>query len=736
MPQNLTQTLGQMCVHIGILPGGGQESGLRARVKKGISAGLTSVVVMHTAPGAQWWMDNPHIQLWPHHEGLWDYGVLEKLVKLKPRLVVVPELSMPQLHPAEHAQLLENVAALLEAGIAVETSMCTVSIARISDTLNPPIQWPEHAALTGDYLRAHVGDYVVYDTSTAELLARYYRHELVLPTFLQPYQNAVFNQANLNRLREAMLTWVNSHVADMARHSNPGQRELPKVSASVSFATWLEHTMYALAGNMTLVALVHAMWFYGRLPFEAVGMLLMAGPIVTALYVNPFTALANALLVFLAFNHLFLPAPFAEQLADPAKALTLAVFVVSSLGVSWLATLHRAQEVSTREKSVQLQALLRLAHDLSYVDSLQATISAGVSNLRRTLALPAVMLQPDGTPFAQQGSYPLLEEADVAAARLAMERQAIVFPEEGGNSWLWCPLHLRRTTLGVLGVRMGADDTSPRLRTTNLLRAYTDLLASAMRRQELRVAGDAASQEAERESLRAALLSAVSHDLKTPLVSIIGSLSTLEQVGEGLPHEDRQELVASARQEAERLHSIIHNVLELTKLESGHIQPRQEEVDVAALFKSIVARCGRYYPKLEMKVEVAAERPVVLADPLLMEEVLFNLVDNAAKYAGVETPIELRVRAADDEGMALLQVADHGPGIVEHERERVFDKFFRSSQGDSRQAGSGLGLAISRAIVNASHGRIWMDGRHDGTSGTVANIMLPTVDAPLTGLDE
>lgn len=735
MPQQLTQTSGQMCVHVGILPGSGQENGLRLRVKKGIAAGLTGVVVLHTPPGSQWWMDNPHIQLWPHNEGLWDHAVLEQLIKLKPRLVVIPELSMPQLHPAEHAQFLENVSALLEAGIAVETTMSVLATARINDMLNPPIHWPQHATLSGDYLRAHVGDYVLHDLSTAELLARYYRHELVLPAFLQPYQNAIFHQANLNRLREAMLVWVNHHVADMARHTNPGQRELPSVSGRVPFAQWLEHTLYAFAANMTLVSIVHALWFYGRLPFEAVGMLLVAGPIVTALYVNPFTALANALMVFLAFNQLFLPVPFAEQLADPTKALTLLVFIVTSLGVSWVAALHRAQEITIREKSVQLQALLRLAHDLSYVDSLQTTISVGVGNLRRTLALPAVMVQPDGVPFAHQGMYPALEEADVQAAKQCMQQLMIVFPQEGGSSWLWCPLHLKRTTVGALGVRVGADETAPRLRTTNLLRAYADLLASAMRRQELRVAGDAANQEAERESLRAALLSAVSHDLKTPLVSIIGGLSTLEQVGEGLPHEDRQELVASARQEAERLHSIIHNVLELTKLESGHIQPRQEEVDVGAMFDSIVVRCQRYYPSLPMKVTLPDERLVVLADPLLMEEVLFNLVDNAAKYAGKESPLELTAQAQED-GQALLSVRDRGPGVHEHERERVFDKFFRSSQGDSRHAGSGLGLAISRAIVNASHGRIWIDGRADGQQGTVVNITLPLVDAPLDTMDE
>lgn len=734
MPQQLTQTVGQMCVHVGILPGCGQENGLRMRIKKGIAAGLTNVVVMHTPPGSQWWMDNPHIQLWPHNEGLWDHAVVEQIIKLRPRLVVLPELSMPELHPAEHAQLLENISALLDARIAVETTMCMLAIARINDMLNPPIHWPQHASLTGDYLRAHVGDYVLHDISTAEVLARYYRHELVLPPYLQPYQNAVLNQANLNRLRETMLTWVNTHVADMARHTNPG-RELPSVSTRVPFGQWLEQTLYAFAANMSLVALVHALWFYGRLPFEAVGMLLVAGPIVTALYVNPFTALANALMVFLAFNQLFVPMSLGEQLADPARAITLGVFILTSLGVSWVASLHRAQEITSREKSVQLQALLRLAHDLSYVDSLQNTIAAGVGNLRRTLALPAVMVQPDGMPFPHQGVYPALEDADVQAAKQAMQQMMIMFPQEGGSSWLWCPLHLKRTTMGAIGVRLGADETSPRMRTTNLMRAYADLLASAMRRQELRVAGDAANHEAQRESLRAALLSAVSHDLKTPLVSIIGGLSTLEQVGDGLPQEDRQELVSSARHEAERLHSIIHNVLELTKLESGHIQPRQEEVEVAGMFASITTRCKRYYPNLPMQVKLPPERVVVLADPLLMEEVLFNLVDNAAKYAGTDAPLVLSA-AVLDETQAVLSVADHGPGVPENERERVFDKFFRSSQRDMRQAGSGLGLAISRAIVNASHGRIWMEAPEDGSSGTVVKLTLPLADASADAMSD
>jgi two-component system, OmpR family, sensor histidine kinase KdpD len=217
------------------------------------------------------------------------------------------------------------------------------------------------------------------------------------------------------------------------------------------------------------------------------------------------------------------------------------------------------------------------------------------------------------------------------------------------------------------------------------------------------------------------LLSSVSHDLKTPLVGIIGSLSTLEQVGDGLPSSERHELVNSARTEAERLHHIIHNLLELTKLESGHLQPNRETAEIGPLISNVERRVQRTYPNFNLTLGGATEAEVRV-DPLLLEQVLYNLMDNAIKYSG-STALEMHVEDTNAESVITLE--DHGKGIPEEFRERVFDKFYRLEQTDKRTAGSGLGLAICRAIVRAHGGHIKLGERKDSTSGLRVTITLP-----------
>jgi two-component system sensor histidine kinase KdpD len=230
---------------------------------------------------------------------------------------------------------------------------------------------------------------------------------------------------------------------------------------------------------------------------------------------------------------------------------------------------------------------------------------------------------------------------------------------------------------------------------------------------------------AETERLRTALLSSVSHDLRTPLASIIGSASSLLSYGAGYDQAAQTELLQTIREEAERLDRYVGNLLSMTRLESGALELRRDWADAGDLVASALAELA---PRLSgHTVVVGAEPhvPLVMVDFVLIEQVLVNLLDNAAKYAPPGTTIRVSIGSAA--GMVQIAVADEGGGVPPEELERVFDKFYRVGRGDSQAESTGLGLSICRGIVEAHGGRVYAHLKDDG-SGTVFTVELPVED--------
>jgi two-component system, OmpR family, sensor histidine kinase KdpD len=230
---------------------------------------------------------------------------------------------------------------------------------------------------------------------------------------------------------------------------------------------------------------------------------------------------------------------------------------------------------------------------------------------------------------------------------------------------------------------------------------------------------------AESERLRSTLLSSVSHDLRTPLASIIGSATSLLSYGQEYDESAQTELLQTIREEAERLDRYVGNLLSMTRLESGALELRRDWADPGDLVASALAQLA---PRLrEHDVVVGSEPgvPLVKVDFVLMEQVLVNLLDNAAKYAPPATTIRVNIGRA--EGAVQIAVADEGGGMPPEDLERVFDKFYRVGRGDSRDGSTGLGLSICRGIVEAHGGRVYARLRADG-SGTVFTVELPVED--------
>jgi two-component system sensor histidine kinase KdpD len=231
--------------------------------------------------------------------------------------------------------------------------------------------------------------------------------------------------------------------------------------------------------------------------------------------------------------------------------------------------------------------------------------------------------------------------------------------------------------------------------------------------------------------LRTSLLTSISHDLKTPLASILGAGSTLRDYDKELSAEGKTELLSTVITESERLNRFIANLLDMTKLESGAIVPNLALHDMGELVGAALQRASVILADHKVEVRLAADLPMLRLDAVLFEQVLFNLLDNAAKYAVDHSTISIRTWRDGD--WAFLQILDEGEGIPPDDLDKIFEKFYRARKGDRVLAGTGLGLAIAQGFVESMGGTISAGNRQD-RSGAVFTLRLP-VPASETTLD-
>jgi two-component system sensor histidine kinase KdpD len=287
---------------------------------------------------------------------------------------------------------------------------------------------------------------------------------------------------------------------------------------------------------------------------------------------------------------------------------------------------------------------------------------------------------------------------------------------------LFLPMHTGRGAVGVMGI--DSDKPGPLLTPDQrrLLDALRDQGALAIERVRLVEEMDRVERAAETERLRSALLTSISHDLKTPLSAVLGAAGALRDLGDKLGSAEKADLLATIIDESERLNRFIANLLDMTKLESGAISPNVALHDIGEIVGSALRRASRILAHHNVELELAPDLPMLELDAVLFEQVLFNLLDNAAKYAPPETTI--RVQSWRNAESVCLRVLDEGSGIAATDLDHIFDKFYRAQKTDHVRAGTGLGLAISRGFVEALHGNILAANRTD-RSGAAFTISLP-----------
>ncbi len=394
----------------------------------------------------------------------------------------------------------------------------------------------------------------------------------------------------------------------------------------------------------------------------------------------------------------------------------------------------RSQAVVARQRAKTTEDLYLFSRKLAGIGTLDDVLWATAFQVASMLKMQVVILIAEGGELTVRTGYPpedTLDEADVAAAKWAFEnnrtagRGSDTLP---GAKRLFIPMRTGRGVVGVVGI--DSDKEGPLLtpEQQRLFDALIDQAALAVDRVRLAADADRTKLSLEADRLRSALLTSISHDLKTPLAAIIGAAGTLRDFSNVLNEAAKRDLVATVQEEADRLNRFIANLLDMTRIESGAIEPHGALHDVGEIVGSALQRASKVLAQHRLEVEIAGTLPMLKLDAVLFEQVLFNILDNAAKYAPVNSTI--RLRAWQSEGKVALQILDEGDGIPPEDVERIFDKFYRVRKGDRVRAGTGLGLPICRGFIEAMGGTIEAANRSD-RSGAVITIKLPVpTDAP------
>jgi two-component system sensor histidine kinase KdpD len=378
------------------------------------------------------------------------------------------------------------------------------------------------------------------------------------------------------------------------------------------------------------------------------------------------------------------------------------------------------------------ESLYAFSRKLAGTATLDDVLWATAYQIALMLRVRVVLLLPEDGVIAVKAGYPPedeLDKADLAAANWAWGndrsagRGSDTLP---GAKRLFLPMRTGRGPIGVIGI--DDDRTGPLLTPDQrrLLDALVDQGALAIERVLLVEDMDRVKRTVESERLRAALLTSISHDLKTPLASVLGAASTLRDLSPKLSDAERSDLLSTVIDESERLNRFIANLLDMTKLESGAVVPNTARHDLSEIVGSALRRASKILVRHKVSLGLNADLPMLELDAVLFEQALFNLLDNAAKYAPLDTTIS--ILGLRDRDSVTLQIMDEGEGIPPHDLDNVFDKFYRAQKGDHVRAGTGLGLAISRGFIEAMHGTISAGNRND-YSGAVLTIRLPVPPA-------
>ncbi|MEF3365382.1 sensor histidine kinase KdpD [Methylocystis sp. 9N] len=487
-----------------------------------------------------------------------------------------------------------------------------------------------------------------------------------------------------------------------APQAEPARWKLPSLPQ-----TWRAAGMAALAVTIT-VLIGYALDQWLRPPNLSVIFLLPV--VLCAAGFGIWSAIIAAVLSFFACDFFFFEPRYEFTISQPQEFLALLVALVVAVITGMLASKMRDYAHYMRLRSQAAQSLFEFSRKLSMITALDDILWVSALQIQKAgEATSVILLVPDEAGLRLAAAWPPMDQLDAGeatAARWAFEKNE---PAGWRTDTLpnvrfqFRPLATARGVVAVCGIEPKTRDEPFSAAAESTIASLIEQTAIAIDRQMLVGESVRAAALEENEKLRTILLSALSHDLRTPLTSITGAVTSLRQLGEKLSPEDRKDLLLSIEEEAGRLSRFIANLLDMSRIESGALAPRRDLVDVAEVARGVVERCKKTFPGRKTSISIAPDLPPIRGDANLLGQVLFNLVDNAHKYGG---PTGAIIHARREGADVIVTVTDEGPGVKTSDLERIFEKFYRSGRVDGRKAGTGLGLSICRGLVNAMGGTI------------------------------
>jgi len=481
------------------------------------------------------------------------------------------------------------------------------------------------------------------------------------------------------------------------------------------------------------VAIGHALELWLRLP--NLSMIFLAAVLLCAIRLGIRSAIVAAILSFLAYDFFFVAPRYELTIAEPQEFFALVIFLIVAVLTGAIAGRARDQARSAQAHAKTTQSLYELSRKLSGAASLDDILLAATVYAHKTLnaRCVALLLPEEEGELDLLSSWPpidALDPGETSAAKWAFDKAEAAGWRTGtlpNVRFQFRPLATTRGAVGVCGVEPSDPAAAFSPEQERVLTLILEQTAIAVDRSLLvRESVKTAALE-ENERLRDTLLASLSHDLRTPLASITGAVTTLRQFGEKIASEQRADLLASIEEEAARMSRFVANLLDMSRIESGAINPKRDYIAIADVVRAAVERSRKAFPDRPTTVNLARDLPFIRGDSHLLGQVLFNLLDNANKYGG-ESGAIIHARRENDE--IVVSVTDEGPGIKPADLERVFDKFYRGGRADGRKAGTGLGLSICRGLVEAMGGKVHAESPAARRRGTRIVMRFPAVERP------
>ena len=492
----------------------------------------------------------------------------------------------------------------------------------------------------------------------------------------------------------------------------------------------------ALASVAITVGMAYVLESWLRLP--NLSMMFLIPVIFCAVRFGLWAATAASVLSFFAFDFFFVDPRYEFTISEPHEFFSLTVFLVVAVITAMLASRAREHSLGMGTRVQAAQSMFEFSRKLSGAAKLDDVLWAAAVHAQKALgARCIVLLRPDDGGLNICAAWPPVDELDAGEAGVA--RWTLDKSEPAGWKtgtlpnvrFQFRPLVTPRGVVGVCGIepKVAKDPLSPQ--DEGMLTSILEQTAIAIDRSLLVADSVKAAALEENEKLRTMLLASLSHDLRTPLASITGAVTSLLQLGDKIPAPDRRDLLVSIEEEAGRLSRFVVNLLDMSRIESGALAPRREIVDVAEVVRSATERCRKVFPRQEIAVSIARDLPPIRGDSNLLAQVLFNLLDNAHKYGGDSGTI---IHARREGPEVVITVTDEGPGVKPADLERIFEKFYRGGRPDGRKAGTGLGLSICRGLVEAMGGTITAQSPAIRRRGTRIVLRFPVPEQPRGGL--